>query len=266
MDWLAALADTAAPAVLVTVAEADGSTPRDPGAKMVVFADHVVDTIGGGNLELKAIERARAMLADANLPGVCAQRYPLGPALGQCCGGVATLVLERIDAARPAWLAELRSALARGESRTLVTPIRGTVPARLVAAGGSVPRFEAFDSGDARLHDPIAPANFPVYVFGAGHVGHAVVAILARLDGPVVWIDDREAELAHLPAARVRKVWTPMPALEVDSAPVRAFPQECQGVLDGAREVEFGRLELQPPRLDLREVEDIVDERQQVPT
>jgi xanthine dehydrogenase accessory factor len=83
-------------AVLVTVHQAQGSVPREPGAWMAVFADAVVGTIGGGRLEFDAIAAARSRLA--GVAGEPVVRYPLGPSLGQCCGGVVHLRFERIGA------------------------------------------------------------------------------------------------------------------------------------------------------------------------
>ena len=54
MDWLSAvqqLRDDGLPGVLVTVIEVRGHAPRDAGAKMVVGADHLWGSVGGGNLE-----------------------------------------------------------------------------------------------------------------------------------------------------------------------------------------------------------------------
>jgi xanthine dehydrogenase accessory factor len=93
-DWL----ERAEPAVLVEVTLARGSTPRDPGTRMLVSRERVEGTIGGGHLELKAIEQARRML-DQPGPGSQSAHYPLGPALGQCCGGAVTLRFEWLAAA-----------------------------------------------------------------------------------------------------------------------------------------------------------------------
>lgn len=79
----------AAPACLVTVESTQGSAPREPGAWMAVFADRTVGTIGGGHLELQAIDEARQRLRGAGGPPQ--RRYALGPSLGQCCGGVVFL-------------------------------------------------------------------------------------------------------------------------------------------------------------------------------
>jgi xanthine dehydrogenase accessory factor len=95
-------------AVLVSVHLAEGSVPREVGAWMVVFPDAVLGTVGGGHLELQAIEEARRRLAGAR--GEAVRRYPLGPALGQCCGGVVHLRFERIGAADvPALAGRLRA-------------------------------------------------------------------------------------------------------------------------------------------------------------
>ncbi|GEO41191.1 xanthine dehydrogenase accessory protein XdhC [Skermanella aerolata] len=87
------------PAALVTVAEARGSTPREPGARMLVGADATVGTIGGGRLEWDAISRARMLASDPAQPTEATIEVPLGPAIGQCCGGHVTLRLERADPA-----------------------------------------------------------------------------------------------------------------------------------------------------------------------
>ncbi len=84
-------------AVLVSVDSAQGSVPRDAGAWMAVFADDFIGSIGGGHLELQAIGEARRRLAGAT--GEPLLRYPLGPSLGQCCGGVVHLRFERVGAA-----------------------------------------------------------------------------------------------------------------------------------------------------------------------
>ena len=85
------------PAVLVTVQSTQGSVPRGPGTWMAVLADQLIGTIGGGNLEFQAMAEARALLAGAQ--GVKLVRYPLGPSLGQCCGGVVHLRFELLGVA-----------------------------------------------------------------------------------------------------------------------------------------------------------------------
>ncbi len=84
--------------VLVSVDSVQGSGPREVGAWMAVFAQTLVNTIGGGHLEFQAITEARALLANQQ-DNTLTTRYALGPALGQCCGGVVHLKFERITAA-----------------------------------------------------------------------------------------------------------------------------------------------------------------------
>jgi xanthine dehydrogenase accessory factor len=85
-------------AMLVHVHRTEGSAPREAGTWMAVFAGGVVGTIGGGQLEWQAIAEARRRLAGAAGSGQAPVRYPLGPSLGQCCGGVVWLRFERVDA------------------------------------------------------------------------------------------------------------------------------------------------------------------------
>ena len=85
------------PAVLVSVVTAKGSTPREAGARMVVTASDIDGTVGGGRLERDAIERARHLLGSDETSAV--MDVPLGPELGQCCGGFVSLRLERVDGA-----------------------------------------------------------------------------------------------------------------------------------------------------------------------
>lgn len=82
--------------VLVTVASVEGSGPREVGAWMAVFPQTLVNTIGGGHLEFQAIAEARSLLGSSWQDDALVNRYALGPALGQCCGGVVHLKFEHI--------------------------------------------------------------------------------------------------------------------------------------------------------------------------
>jgi len=85
-----------APGVLVTVVSVEGSGPREVGAWMAVFPQTLVNTIGGGHLEFQAIAEARSLMGSSRQDGTLVNRYALGPALGQCCGGVVHLKFEHI--------------------------------------------------------------------------------------------------------------------------------------------------------------------------
>lgn len=141
-----ALVAAGEPVVLVTVEEAQGSTPRPAGTGMAVTSAEIHGTIGGGRLEWEAVGKARGMIAD----GETSARLdmPLGPAVGQCCGGRVALRLTRADEAGVA-------AMAAVEER-------------------------------ARRDSP------QVAVFGAGHVGKALVRALTPLPLRLLWADSRQ--------------------------------------------------------------------------
>ena len=99
-NWITKLEELRAagvPVVLVTLTQATGSTPREPGAKMLVLGDgEFYGTVGGGNLEQLALEDARKFLNDGG--GSRSVRYPLGAKTGQCCGGVVELFFDIVNA------------------------------------------------------------------------------------------------------------------------------------------------------------------------
>ncbi|HEV7915468.1 MAG TPA: xanthine dehydrogenase accessory protein XdhC [Albitalea sp.] len=84
-------------AVVVAVSADQGSVPRHAGTRMLVQRERTAGTIGGGHLELKAIAAAREMLRSGEL-SPRTEHVPLGPALGQCCGGTVSLSFEALDA------------------------------------------------------------------------------------------------------------------------------------------------------------------------
>lgn len=134
--------------VLVSVDATQGSVPRERGVWMAVFADEVLGTIGGGQLEFQAIAQARQAGR-----GPSVRRFPLGPGLGQCCGGVVHLRFEPVTAAdAPA----LRERLRRPGSPVALFG-GGHVGRALVRVLGTLP-FEV-DWIDSR--DEIFPADLP---------------------------------------------------------------------------------------------------------
>lgn len=125
LDALCTLDARGEAGVLVSVIAADGSSPREAGAKMVVSGSETWDTIGGGNLEFQSIRDARAMLATGAAAPVT-RHVPLGPALGQCCGGATTVLFEPI--LPPAWTVALFGA---GHVGRAVAKLLGDLPCRL---------------------------------------------------------------------------------------------------------------------------------------
>ena len=189
-DWLTAA--LAMPAVLVTVAIVEGSVPREPGAKMLVTLDSFAGTIGGGHLEHRAIEIARAMLQEGGQPRL--ERFALGPSLGQCCGGIAHLMFEIADRDQMALLDQRRNQDTWRVGSALFDA------AGVQLAGDPVPPFDrslgthVFTDADGRrwLADAILAPRAHLMLFGAGHVGAAIVRALAELPCRVTWVDERE--------------------------------------------------------------------------
>jgi xanthine dehydrogenase accessory factor len=250
-DWIASLQRCVAdriPAVLVTVAGAKGSVPREPGARMIVTADRLIGTIGGGHLEWKATDIARGLLQGGH--GASLQRFPLGASLGQCCGGMAQLLFEPVSGTAT-WLDALAGVVARDEACVVVTRAHGPAAAdklivsrdavqgslgdaaletaaidaaRAVLADGAGTRLA--ELGAARhlcLLDPIGPCDWHIVLFGAGHVGQAVVRTLAGMPCRITWVDSRDTVFPARVPANTTVVATDTPEAEVDAAPAGAF-------------------------------------------
>ena len=83
--------------ILVTIVGATGSTPREAGAAMLVTNNETVGTIGGGALEYDAIEKARNFISEEGEWLRAQKDYPLGPSLGQCCGGHVQIFFEKFS-------------------------------------------------------------------------------------------------------------------------------------------------------------------------
>ncbi len=249
-DWartVKSCLDTGAPCVLVTVAATKGSVPREPGARLIVTADHLIGTIGGGHLEFKATEIARRLLGGDDVESL--QRFPLGASLGQCCGGVAELLFEPVQG-EARWLDDLihAEATAPDVERVVVTRVRGpAATGKLVvdaamhhgtlgdasfdAAACTAARTLLVQRGATRLQtlrfgardetvllDPRRPCDWRIVLFGAGHVGRALVRTLAELPCRITWVDTRDAIFpADLPA-NVQVVASDTPEAEIDAA------------------------------------------------
>jgi xanthine dehydrogenase accessory factor len=232
LDHAIALLAADKPCVLITVVTTEGSTPREAGSKMLIHGKGQHDSIGGGHLEFKAVERAQAMLA---APSSLIERlsFALGPGLGQCCGGRVELILERLDAGSLTWLRGWREApddlvlatnLADG-AKTVIEPHGGTpdsarAAARdLIDAQESVRLVEGPDGQACYVLERMKSSGQDLYLFGAGHVGRALVHILAALPYRIRWFDAR-AEMfpADLPANAVAEI-SADPRHDVASAP-----------------------------------------------
>lgn len=198
----------------VVIADHAGSSPREAGAAMLVWADVAQGggqsgTIGGGALEWQAVTQARAMLAGDGAARV--DRIPLGPALGQCCGGAVTLVTEVFGAA------------------TLPRPEHGLFARALEDSAMPLAMRRRLDRARAQgdlggptltqgwFVEPVTRPRRQVWLWGAGHVGRAIAATLAPLpDLALTWVDTGADRFPDVPPASV----TILPAAE----PARLAP------------------------------------------
>ena len=216
---LAALTTAVArgPVARVVIAAFDGSSPREVGAAMLVWADTSFEggqsgTIGGGALEWEAVARAKAALET----GDRLDKVQLGPALGQCCGGAVLLLTEIWDKARLSAVGDT-ACVRRMPGMTGDMPLK--VANRLRRArNGEAPLVSEQVQG--WMIEPLARPLRHVWVWGAGHVGRALVAVLAPLPGvAVTWIDVAAHRFPETVPAGVIVLPVPQPERAVDLAP-----------------------------------------------
>ncbi len=231
----------------VVIAAFEGSSPREVGASMLVWETGQSGTIGGGALEFEAVARARLALAGSpptpSLPhagggrhgvsGAAAvdgrdtpppplvgegwggwapakvDRVSLGPALGQCCGGAVTLwteVFEAVPVPEAGVIARGPGAMPLAVKRVLAAARgQGVRPAAGLVAGWLV--------------EPVAGATRQVWVWGAGHVGRALVSVLAPLPGvAVTWVDVSAERFPDVVPAGVRVLPVAKPEVAVGLA------------------------------------------------
>ena len=197
-DWLEAVraARGSEPVALVTILSTEGSAPRRAGTRMAVTVGASTGTIGGGALEHQAIRQARLMLAEP--PGSWrVQDWPLGPLLGQCCGGQVRLMIEHLRFDPAAWdwtkYVERRKPVAtrfggakepvlRQPAERCEAAVPPPLPPRAAKPGEGTIFIEPDDRGAER----------PLLMFGAGHVAVAIAGRLPGLPFRLAWFDPRE--------------------------------------------------------------------------
>jgi xanthine dehydrogenase accessory factor len=220
MTWLAAALEcitAGESAVLVTVAEAKGSTPRESGAKMLVRARDIVGSVGGGQLELLAIDAARRMMDDkAARPDL--MRYSLGPDLGQCCGGAVRLLLEPLGKTDRRWLTQWQAQASSADARLLLTSSGGGK--QWVESSQAEDGARIAEAGKSwQVIETVRRVSRPLWLFGAGHVGRALAKVLAELPFEVTWLDSRfDGFPAEIPPG-VGRIVAPRLADKVSEAP-----------------------------------------------
>ena len=228
-------------AVRVTIIRADGSTPRGVGCAMIVGRTAFSGTIGGGALEMGALRTARRLLAlfatDTALQWWReVHDFPLGPALGQCCGGFVQLLFERVGEA------ELRDVpIASSKDMLLVRHIKPGQPWRFVThrkddedawplkiCGYVRKCFSGTRGRDAALIsdwfiEPINVSNQNMFLYGAGHVGRAVTKAFVDLPFKIYWVDTHPERYPSDFPENVTKLVARDPADAVRHAPPGAW-------------------------------------------
>jgi xanthine dehydrogenase accessory factor len=207
------------PVARVVIAAHDGSSPREVGAAMLVWAGGQAGTIGGGALEWDAVLRARAMLAGAvsgpspkdRQPQI--ERVALGPSLGQCCGGAVTLWTElhkQVPEPEAGMIARGPGAMPLAVKRLLAQARgEGVLPSTRLVQGWLV--------------EQVAVPDRQVWVWGAGHVGRALVAVLAPLPGvAITWVDVAAERFPQVVPEGVTVLPVPNPEVAVALAPKEA--------------------------------------------
>ncbi|HWZ08281.1 MAG TPA: xanthine dehydrogenase accessory protein XdhC [Bradyrhizobium sp.] len=210
-------------AALISIVKVAGSAPREAGARIVVLQDAgFFGTIGGGRLEYETLAEAEAALSSPKL-SASMRVWPLGPNLGQCCGGSVTTLIETFDVGDLADIRELAAAEAAGPFVVTSRMTEQGRVARSILRGGA----ESTDGGERSVRrgfvEKFGEARKTLLLFGAGHVGRAVVLALSQLPFSVRWIDSRADQFPDYVPANVVTVRTDDPEREIEAAPIGAF-------------------------------------------
>jgi xanthine dehydrogenase accessory factor len=211
LEALALAVDQHGHVARVVVADVKGSAPREVGASMLVWRDGQSGTIGGGRLELDAIRAVQRATDNAD----SMKSFPLGPALGQCCGGSVVLLTEFYDATR---LATLRDDyVLRNVGGADDVPLR--VANRLKKQRNSGNVIEPM-LADGWMLEPISKASRNLWIYGAGHVGRALVSVLAPLpEFKITWVDTSQDRYPADMPTNVTKLVATNPAEVTQYAP-----------------------------------------------
>ena len=205
IDSLIPYLEQGQPAIRVVLSRAEGSTPREMGADMMIYGDHFSGTIGGGTLEHEVIIEARALMKADRRDFRTKRQYPLGPTLGQCCGGFVEVLFEHILAEDlPLW-----REIIKGDH--VFYPDDAAVP----------PRADA--DGARGITLAIRRRRTPLYLYGAGHVGRAVIELTSGLALDPFWIDTDDSRFPDDISQHVEKVIAKDPAQIAPYAPSDAI-------------------------------------------
>ncbi|MEP3280525.1 MAG: xanthine dehydrogenase accessory protein XdhC [Stappiaceae bacterium] len=207
--------------VLVSVLKCRGSVPRETGAHMIVLSDGSFSgTIGGGALEWEAIQEARRHLTELSGPAhsIHAQSFALGPGLGQCCGGSVVLGFEKITPSAGANIHALVKLERAGPFECLLRlDGKGGFDRHILSSPGSGSLGLLKDEG--QFIESFGERRRHLYLFGAGHVGQALMLALATLPFSVKWIDPRATQFPKAVPANFECIVSNNPKSQLDHAP-----------------------------------------------
>jgi xanthine dehydrogenase accessory factor len=209
-------------AALVSLIRTEGSSPREAGARMVVRPSGAFNgSIGGGALEWEALARARAALSLGRGPAIFV-RQSLGPQLGQCCGGQIALLTETFGKQDLASLSQMAAIAREGVLQTKShLDSDGRLTRRISALANQT--HDIVQLPDGSIVETFIDRASLLFLFGAGHVGRALILALAPLPFHVRWIDPRSDLFpSHVPL-NVVKVQPSDVAAEIEAAPSGAF-------------------------------------------
>ena len=215
--------------VLLTIISTKGSTPCSKGDKIVFSgAESVFGSIGGGNLEFKALSFAEELLS-LNSNGTYLKKYPLGATLGQCCGGYVNVMFESFiqSDATNLWIETVSNLLQDNADFIVATIVDSNSEIefsskKFVYLDGNLspniddkkissliiksakdllllsdsPTIVQFENQSGALTEVcfekvLTSEVQPVVVFGAGHISRALMPILINLPIKIYWVDDR---------------------------------------------------------------------------
>lgn len=203
--------------VRVVITAHQGSTPREAGTVMLVTDHDQLGTIGGGALEYEAVAQARKMLKQDGEWLRNFTKVPLGPSLGQCCGGAVSVLAERFGEAEIAQMDAENGVFARPlTSGILIMPLAVQKQVSQMRSGaGAV----GLSLSDGWLIEPLAQPSQPLWIYGAGHVGRALVTALQGLPYAITWVDSGRERFPDVIPDHVDMLVASNPADAVRHAP-----------------------------------------------
>ena len=195
--------------VRVVIADIKGSSPREVGASVVVWNGGQSGTIGGGALEYQAAQAAMELTQNT------LTHHPLGPSLGQCCGGTVTLLSEIYDAKN--FPDPSANFIARGTGDMPLKVARHLANARSQGCKLTAQLVSGW------MIEAVSAPSRPIWIWGAGHVGRAIVNVLNPVpDFDLTWIDTSPDRFPSSTAQDIKVVPATDPAALIKHAPAHA--------------------------------------------